>query len=165
MFNRKWYFFLFSTFDINKAINIDCSFVMGGSSESADYKGAPQLDSDRLRTFHHVLPAEGLVRMATRVHQFAYRVHNRTRGDKCKNGKWRGRQDGCNLLWQSSKTLGCVRGRNQNQCGHVQFKRACRILVLHWQPVGRVVADRKNRCVARDDSSLADTGRSAHPVI
>lgn len=138
---------------------------MGGPTESADHKGAPQLDSDRLRTFHHVLPAEGLVWMATRVHQSAYRVHNRTRGDKRKNGKWRGRQDGCDLLWKSSKTLGCVRGRDQDQRGHVQFKRACGILVLHWQPVSRVIADRKNRCVARDDSSLADTGRSAHPVI
>lgn len=138
---------------------------MGGSSESTDYKGTPQLDSDRLRTFHHVLPTEGLVRMATRVHESAYRMHNRTRGDKCKDGKWCRRQDGCDLLWQSSKTLGCIRRRDQDQRGHVQFKRACGIFVLHWQPVGRVVTDRKNRCMARDDSSLANTGRSTHPVI
>lgn len=98
---------------------------MGGPSESTNHKGAPQLDSDRLRAFHHVLSAEGLVRMATRVHQFAYRVHNRTRGDKRKDGKWRGWQDGCDLLWQSSKTLGCVRRRDQDQRGHVQFKRTC----------------------------------------
>lgn len=138
---------------------------MGGSSESADHKSASQLDSDRLRSFHHVLSTEGLVRMATRVHQSAYRMHNRTRGDKCKDGKWCRRQDGCDLLWQSSETLGCIRGRNQDQRGHVQFKRARGILVLHWQPIGRVITDRKNRCVARNDSSLADTGRSAHLII
>lgn len=138
---------------------------MGGPSESTNYKGAPQLDSDCLRTFHHVLPAEGLVRMATCVHQSAYRVHNRARSDKCKDGKWCGQQNGRNLLWQSSKTLGCVRRRNQDQRRHVQFKRACGILVLHWQPIGRVIANRKNRRMARNDSSLADTGRSAHLVI
>lgn len=138
---------------------------MGGPFKSTDHKGTSQLDSDRLRAFHYVLSAEGLVRVATCVHQSAYRVYNRARRDKCKNGKWCRRQDGCNLLWQSSKTLGCVRGRNQNQRGHIQFKRARGILVFHWQPVGRVITDWENRCVACDDSSLADTRRSAHPVI
>lgn len=92
---------------------------MGRPSESTNHKSASQLDSDRLRAFYHMLSAEGLVWMATRVHQSAYRMHNRARGDKCKDGKWRGWQDGCDLLWQSSKTLGCVRRRDQNQCGHI----------------------------------------------
>lgn len=142
-----------------------CSFVLGGSFESANHKSASQLDSNRLRALHHVLSSKGLVRMATRVYQSAYRVHNRARGDKREDGKWRGRQDGRHFLWQSSKTLGCVRGRDQDQRRHIQLECARRISVLHRQPIGRVIADRKNRRVARDDSSLADTGRSAHPVI
>lgn len=92
---------------------------MGGSSESTDHKSSSQLDSDRLCSFHYLLSTEGLVRMATRIHQSTYRVYNRTRGDKCKNGKWRRRQDGCDFLRQSSKTLGCIRGRDQDQRRYV----------------------------------------------
>lgn len=142
-----------------------CSFILGGSFESADHKGASQLDSNRLCALYHVLSAKGLVRMATRVYQSAYRVYNRTRGDKREDGKRRGRQDGSHLLWQSSKTLGCIRGRNQDQRRHIQLECARRISVLHRQPIGRAIADRKNRRVARDDSSLADTRCSAHPII
>lgn len=70
------------------------SFILGGSFKSTDHKSASQLDSYRLRAFYHVLSAERLVRMATRVYQSAYRVHNRARGDKRKDGKWSGRQNG-----------------------------------------------------------------------
>lgn len=142
-----------------------CSFILGRPFESTDHKSASQLDSYRLRTLHHVLSTKRLVRMATCIYQSAYRVHNRTRGDKREDGKRRGRQDGRDLLWQSSTTLGCIRGRNQDQCRYIQLECARGISLLHRQPVGRVVADRKNRCMARDDSSLADTRRSAHPVI
>lgn len=108
------------------------SFILGGSFKSTDHKSASQLDSYRLRTLYHVLSIKRLVRMATRVYQSAYRVHNRARGDKRKDGKWCGRQDGRYLLWQSSKTLGCIRGRNQDQRRHIQPECPRRISILHW---------------------------------
>lgn len=138
---------------------------MGRSSESTDYKGTSQLDSYCLCPFYYMLSTKRFVRMATCIYQSAYRMYYRARGDKRKNGKWRGRQDGCNLLWQSSKTLGCVRGRNQDQRGHVQLECTSGIFVFYWQPTSRIITDWKNRRVACNDSSLADTGCSAYPVI
>lgn len=130
IFQRRWKYIIFALTLIK--LYFMCSFVLGGSFESANHKSASQLDSDRLRALYHVLSAKGLVRMATCVHQFAYRVHNRARSHKRENGKWRRRQDGSHLLWQSSKTLGCIRGRNQDQCRHIQLECARRISILHW---------------------------------
>lgn len=96
-----------------------CSFILGGPFESTDYKSASQLDSYRLRALHYMLSAKRFIWMATCVYQSAYRVHNRARGDKREDGKWRGRQNGRHLLWQSSKTLGRIRGRNQDQRRHI----------------------------------------------
>lgn len=67
-----------------------CSLVVGGSAKSANHKGASQLDRDRVRALHNVLPAERFVWMATGIHQSAHRMHDRTGCDKRKDGKRRG---------------------------------------------------------------------------
>lgn len=127
---------LYFCFNISKTLCIILylmySFILGGSFKSTDHKSTSQLDSYRLRALHHVLSTKRFVWMATRVYQSACRVHNRTCGDKRKNGKWCGRQNGRYLLWQSSKTLGCIRRRNQDQCRHIQPKCPRRISILHW---------------------------------
>lgn len=140
------------------------SFHLGRPPEGANNQGSSQLDCNSLCSLYHVLPSEGLVGMATRIHESAHRVGDREGGDKRQNGHHRW-QNGRHILWQSSETVERLRVWNKIEHRHIQPERQGGVSVLHWQSAGGSVADWKNWRLARHDPPLANTGRRANIVV